>query len=167
MSTTSPVAVPPARGTARAAALARALLGLLAAAGVLVGCATLVPKLHAPQFALTGIELRGGTVAHERLGLRLHATNPNSRAIAVRRIDFAVELNGAQVATGHTAAAFVLPAGGMSDIDVDVSADLRRVAGALLLGIGRRPIPYRIHGTVHLRATILRALPFDARGTLH
>ncbi|HXN11216.1 MAG TPA: LEA type 2 family protein [Steroidobacteraceae bacterium] len=131
---------------------------------LLCGCATLLPKLEAPRLTLLAVTLDALGPTQQHLGLRLHAENPNARAIAVEAIEVTVELSGERVAQGATTAAFSLPAQGATDFDVDVTADLNEALRLVAAAMGHHSVDYRLYGTAHLRGGLLSSLPFDQRG---
>jgi LEA14-like dessication related protein len=139
---------------------------LLAALLWLCGCASLLPKLEAPRLEVTGVSFVGGDAAHQQIGLRIHASNPNARALAVQRIDYGIVLADSEFAHGTTSAPFTLPAAGETDFDLQLSADLLTALKVLGAHLGERDIPYRVTGTVHFAGGVLRVLPFTSHGRL-
>jgi LEA14-like dessication related protein len=152
------------RGHSGGAALA---LWLALSCGALGGCAALVPKLEAPQLQLTGVTLESGDAQQQQISLALHVVNPNQRAIEVRGIECALEIEGRPIAQGMTAAAFTLPAMGESDFKLNVSAHLNDALGPLLAArMLHSALRYRLYGEVHLRGGMLRNIPFDQNGQI-
>jgi LEA14-like dessication related protein len=131
---------------------------------VLAGCASVLPKLEAPQLAVTSVVIGGGNSQQQQIRLTFHATNPNNRAIAIRSIECNLEIEGAAFAQGATEAAFTLPALGESDFDLNVTANLNAVLAALAGGFGHHAVDYRVYGQVHLQGGMLRTIPFDQKG---
>jgi LEA14-like dessication related protein len=144
---------------------ARLLLAALACA-LLPACAALAPKLQPPRLEVTGVSFIGRDFARQQIGLKVHVTNPNARAIAVQRIDYGIALANTDFARGTTVAPFTVPASGATDFDLQLTADL--VTALKLLGqhLGDRDIPYRVTGTLHLAEGVLRTLPFASSGSL-
>jgi LEA14-like dessication related protein len=156
--------VPEAR--ARASPTPRVRLVALALGLMLMcACRSMLPKLEAPRLTVVAIHL-GPTdnMQQQQIRLRLHAANPNDRAIPIRSIDCKLELESAPFAEGRSAAAFVLPANGETDFDVDVVANLNSALIALVGSLGHSTIGYRVHGEVHLQGSLLRSIPFDGKG---
>jgi LEA14-like dessication related protein len=138
---------------------------LLAATGAaLAGCASVLPKLEAPQLAVTSVVIGGGNIQQQQIRLTFHATNPNNRAIAIRSIECNLEIEGTAFAQGTTDAAFTLPALGETDFDLNVTANLNTVLAALAGGFGHHAVDYRVYGQVHLQGGMLRNIPFDQKG---
>jgi LEA14-like dessication related protein len=142
--------------------LRAALMATLLAA--LAGCASMLPKLAAPTLAVTGVVIGGGTVQQQQITVTFHATNPNQRAIAIRRIECNLELQGTAFAQGVTDAPFTLPPLGATDFDLNVTANLNTVLTALAGGFGHHTVDYRVYGQVHLQGGMLRTIAFDQKG---
>jgi LEA14-like dessication related protein len=123
-----------------------------------------LPKLEAPQLAVTSVVIGGGNIQQQQIRLTFHATNPNNRAIAIRSIECNLEIEGTAFAQGTTDAAFTLPALGETDFDLNVTANLNTVLAALAGGFGHHAVDYRVYGQVHLQGGMLRNIPFDQKG---
>jgi LEA14-like dessication related protein len=130
----------------------------------LAGCRALLPKLEAPQVQLTGLTLNGGSLNHQRMNIVLHVTNPNNRALGVAGIDYRVEIAGAQVLVGTTAAPFTLPAKGETDIDLLATVDLAMAAQLWLEHRGEPDVDYHVVATVRVESPFFFSWPVDAHG---
>ncbi len=146
----------------------RTFMLLLAASWVALmsGCATLLPKLEPPRLTLLAVTIKSASPTQQQLRLRVHALNPNARAITARLIECNLEVAGARVAQGATTAAVSLPAQGATDFDVDVTADLSQVLLLMTSALGHHSVDYRLYGTVHLEGGILSRVPFDQHGSV-
>jgi len=136
----------------------------LLCAGLLCGCATIVPQLQPPLLTVTAIAFAGGTLQQQQMHLTLHVVNPNARAIAVRGIDCRLELEGQLTAAGASDAAFTLPASGETDFGLNVTANLNNVLLALSSGFSHSTVDYHLYGQVHLSEGLVRTIPFDQKG---
>lgn len=147
-------------------ALTRGAAALLVA-GLATSCA-LAPKIEPPQVSIVGAQVVSGDLWSQRLNVRLHVQNPNDRALPIRRIEYSIEVEGEQFATGESLASFVVPPLGEAEFDLTVNTNL---AGALLKLLGRgagglgQEIPYRLSGKVSLSEGLWRSIPFDQRGS--
>jgi LEA14-like dessication related protein len=142
-----------------------ALMALMAnIVAALAGCASMLPKLEAPTVALTAVVVGGGNLQQQQIRLTFHATNPNNRAIPIRRIECNLELEGTPFAQGATDAAFTLPPLGATDFDLNVTANLNTVLAALAGGFGHHTVDYRVYGQVHLQGGMVRTIAFDQKG---
>ena len=130
----------------------------------LAGCASMLPKLQAPTLVVTGVVIGGGNSQQQQIRLTFHAVNPNDRAIPIRSIECNLELEGAAFAQGMTDAAFILPALGEADFDLNVTANVNSVLAALVSGFGHHTVDYRVYGQVHLQGGMVRTIPFDQKG---
>lgn len=146
--------------------LCLALLPLLG----LAGCASLAPKLEAPQLKIVGVTLVKGDLLQQRFKARMRVTNPNDRVIAVRSIAYTLEIGGEELGRGLAGSAFEIPALGEAEFDMDVTVDL---AGTVLRLLDRArgdglpdALRYRIRGEVKLARGFARTIPFDETGSL-
>jgi LEA14-like dessication related protein len=131
------------------------------------GCA-LAPKLEAPKISIVGVQVVSGEVWEQHLRVRMHAHNPNDRALPVKSLAYTIEIAGEEFASGESAESFVVPPGGDAEFDTNVTTNL---VGAVLKMLGRGPdghaegVPYRLSGKVRLSEGLWRSIPFDEHGT--
>ena len=59
----------------------------------------------------------------------MHVHNPNDRALPIKAIEYTLEVEGQQFASGESARRFVVPALGDAEFDMNVTTNL---AGALM-----------------------------------
>ena len=142
------------------------VLVLAAICALGTGCAALVPKLEAPELKVVGLNFLGGDRQHQKLRLRIQVTNPNTRQIAVRSIDYQVALAGADFAQGSSAEPFTVPASGQSEFDLDMNTDLGSLLRVLSAHLGDAALEYQVSGRVHLAEGLLREIPFKGHGQL-
>ncbi len=142
--------------------IAPALLALL-----LCSCA-LVPKLEAPHLSIVDVQVVGGDLWQQHLTVRMHVHNPNDRALPIKALDYTVEVDGQQFASGASVASFVVPALGDADFDMNVTTNLATTFVKLLgraSGAGDGEVGYRLVGKVTLSEGFLRSVPFDQKGS--
>jgi LEA14-like dessication related protein len=115
------------------------------------------------------VQILSSDLLSQRLKVRMHVQNPNDRALPVRRIEYTVEVDREQVASGESLASFVVPPRGQAEFDLTLNTNL---AAALLKVLGQsggaqgREIPYRLSGKVALgESWMWRSIPFDQRGS--
>jgi LEA14-like dessication related protein len=141
----------------------------LAVVFVCAGCASMLPKLEAPQLSLVGVKVQEMTFFEQRLIVRLRVQNPNDLVLPVRGIDVNFELAGEDFAQGVSARAFEVPALGEAEFDMIVTANaataILRIANS---GRGKQmeSIDYRIRGKLSTSLGLLRSVPFDEVGTI-
>lgn len=142
-----------------------AWLGLVCA--TLLGGCGVIPKLEAPKLSVVSMKLQSADIFSQRLQLRMRVLNPNTRELPIKGINYRIEVNDAELAQGATDAAFVVPAMGEAEFDVQVTANL---AGALVKFLTRggnsETLDYRLIGSVSLSSGLLRRIPFDERGSV-
>jgi len=140
------------------------------AAGALLSCACTLftPRFATPDLSVVGIEMQGGNLLQQnfRLSLRIH--NPNDRPLPVERVRARLLLGGEQVASGVTAAPFVVPARGDAAFDMMIAANLAAGVAQLSnrLNARRGSVGYELDGEVRLDLPLFHSLPFHLRGDL-
>jgi len=141
---------------------------VLTACALLAGCA-LQPQLETPRLSVSEVDILGGDLWQQRLRVRLHVQNPNDRSLAVRQLEYTLEVEGQQLASGTSTASFTVPALGETDFDMSVTTNL---AGTVLKLLARGPdalaqgVPYRLAGKLTLSEGWIRSIPFEQRGNL-
>jgi LEA14-like dessication related protein len=142
--------------------IATALLPAL----ILAGCA-LAPHFETPRLSVVDVQLLSSELWEQRLKVRLRVQNPNDRELAVKGVEYTLDIAGQQVASGVADASFVVPAFGEAQFDTNLTTNM---AGALLRLIGRGPdtlsngVDYHLAGRVSLANGWMRSVPFDERG---
>jgi LEA14-like dessication related protein len=141
-------------------------LGACTVALLLGGCA-LTPKLTPPTLTVVDVQLQGSDLWEQHLKVRMHVQNPNDRALPIKGLEYTLQVEGQQFASGESAASFIVPARGEAQFDMNVTTNL---AGTLLKLLARgsdtrsQSVAYRLTGKVSLSEGLLRSLPFDERG---
>jgi LEA14-like dessication related protein len=136
-------------------------------AALLASC-TLVPKLEAPQLSIADVQVLSGDLWEQHLLVRMHVQNPNDRALPIKALEYTVEVEGQQFASGSSAASFVVPPLGETEFDMNVATNLAGTFIKLLgrgSGTARNEVGYRLVGKVSLSEGFLRSVPFDQTGT--
>ncbi len=131
----------------------------------LAGCATLSPRLEAPEIRVARIEMLKGDLLQQTLRVTLHARNPNGIALPVRGIQCDVEVAGERFAHGESEREFVVPAHGEADFDLAVTANAAAAVLRILGGAAKGgQLEYRMVGKVDLKSVLMRSLPFEQKG---
>ncbi len=143
--------------------VARPVAALLLLLG-LAGCSLFAPHLERPDISVVGVQMLKSELWHQELKVRLHVHNPNDRQLPIKRLSYALDLDGQQFARGESYASFVVPPRGDADFDMSVSANLTSLLLKLLSQSGSQ-IAYHISGTIALSAGPWRSIPFDDHGT--
>jgi LEA14-like dessication related protein len=139
----------------------------LAALLLVSGCSLLAPKFEKPEVSVAGIQMVGGNFLQQNFLVKLNIQNPNDRALPVTSLHVELNVGGERIASGVNAHAFVVPAHGDTQFDMNITANM---ALALLKLAGRKDqqadsIDYDMTGGASLDLPFLRDLPFHQNGT--
>lgn len=153
------------RAAASFAGRARGVCALLGA--LMLAACSLTPHFETPQLSVVDVQILGGDLFSQRLRVRMHVQNPNDRALAVRALQYTIEVEGQTFATGESTEPFVVPPLGASDFDMNINTNL---AATLFKLIGRgansqNSIAYHLTGKLSLSQGFVRTIPFDQRGS--
>ena len=133
----------------------------------LAGCSLLVPKLETPTLSIVSVELADSTLWEQHARVRLRVQNPNDRALPIKGLSYALEIEGQQFAHGVSSAGFTVPALGEAEFDMNMTANM---AGAIIKLLGKgsdslgEEVDYRVTGKISLSEGLLRSIPFEDRG---
>jgi LEA14-like dessication related protein len=133
---------------------------------MLSGCAVIRPE--PPEVQLAGLTISDISLSHANFLATLNLYNPNSTALDVEGLEFALFLDEVQVARGITAKSFSIPA------EQTGSASLRLAASFLnLFRLSQRlkvldAVPFRIAGEVKIGGPgfLWMTVPIDSQGTI-
>ena len=142
------------------------LLTLSASAMLLCACA--IMQLKAPDITPTSVELVDAQITEQRFKVGLHVQNPNDRALPIKSVSCALQVEGVEVGHGESDSPFNVPAHGESDFDMIVTANLGMSVPNLAMRLfrgGQLP-SYRLSGTVNPDITLLPPIPFSKSGQL-
>jgi LEA14-like dessication related protein len=142
------------------------LLTLSASAMLLCACA--IMQLKAPDITPTSVELVDAQITEQRFKVGLHVQNPNDRALPIKSVSCALQVEGVEVGHGESDAPFNVPAHGDSDFDMIVTTNLGMSVPNLAMRLfrgGQLP-SYRLSGTVNPDITLLPPIPFSKSGQL-
>ena len=141
-------------------------VALLAVA--LASSCALVPKLEAPQLSIADVQILSSDLWEQHLSVRMRVRNPNDRALPIKALEYTVEVDGQEFASGASAASFVVPPLGETEFDMNVTTNLASTFIKLLSRAAdpaKGEVGYRLVGKVSLADGFLRSIPFDERGT--
>jgi LEA14-like dessication related protein len=142
--------------------------GMLLCALLLGGCASLQPYAESPRVSLVSIKPLDMQMLEQRFALELRILNPNSVAIPVSGLSYALEINQREFAYGVSQQAVSIPPYGEALLQVEVVSNLLNVMQQLQQ-LGDSPgsggLEYRLHGKIGL-TNRLGGLPFDYAGKL-
>jgi LEA14-like dessication related protein len=142
---------------------------LLITAVALLGACAVTPKLETPHLAVTDVTILNNDLWAQKLRVRVQVDNPNNIALPVRGLEYTIEVEGQQFATGASAASFLVPARGQAEFDMNVTANLAGTLIRLLVRNqqGQQSVAYRLTGKLSLSEGFLRSIPFEEHGTFN
>lgn len=132
------------------------LVGLL-----LAGCAS----YERPDVALVGLAPLESTLLEPRMRLDFRLLNPGRKALAVRGVDMALEINGVELARGVDGQGFALPAFGETRASVEVTASVFKLVQILLSLPETEAFNYELSGRLHLDG-FPRSIPVSRAGSI-
>jgi LEA14-like dessication related protein len=141
------------------------LLGLLCL--LLGACAgPFGTRIEPPDVTLAGMSFARPGLAEQALTVSLRVRNPNAFDVPVNGLSFALALNGADFASGRSAAGFTLPSQSETVVPIEIALPtgdlLSRVAA---IGTGRR-LDYQLTGQAEVGRLFGLAVPFRREGKL-
>jgi len=135
---------------------------LLLLAMLTSACASLTPRIEAPQVTLQSVRLLRIADGKAEIALGLRVFNPNATALAIQALDYEITLDGRPAANGRTVRAETLPANGEAKVDLYGRVDTGAVFTAMMALGSQLPVAYTLKGTV--TAKDWPPLPFSRKG---
>lgn len=138
-----------------------ARLSLLAA--LLWTCAGLPPGAEPPQVTLSDVRLVDATLLEQTYRLRLRLKNPNPFDIRVEGLQYTLEMNGRNFASGVSNQRLTVPELGSAQVDVDAVSNLANIYRQITaLQRPKDALTYRMRGVLYIQGG--RRLSFDQHG---
>jgi len=143
-------------------------LPVLCAAALLPGACALSSKFTTPKLSVVDVQIEHGDLWEQRLKVRVRVQNPNDRRLPVKGLEYTLEVEGQQFASGASEASFVVPPMGEAEFDMNVTTHL---AGTLLKLLGRgsdtlgQSVAYHLTGRIALSQGLMRSIAFEERGS--
>ena len=124
--------------------------------------------LQAPDITPTTVELVDAQITEQHFKVAFHVQNPNDRALPIKSVDCALQIEGVEVGHGESTAPFSVPAHGESDFDMLVTTNLATSVPNLAMRLFRGgDLPsYRLSGSVNPDITLLPPIPFSKSGQI-
>jgi len=135
----------------------------------LASCASLGPKLVAPELSLLGIQIMSADMFSQQFMVRVKVENPNDLEVTVSGLEYEIFLMGDSFAEGVSESSFVLPAKGEAEFDMIVKTNFVSSLGRLVSRTGGgklENVPYQVTGKLMLEKGIMRTIPFSHAGTV-
>ncbi|MFO1436339.1 MAG: LEA type 2 family protein [Gammaproteobacteria bacterium] len=143
------------------------ILILAGVAALLAACGGLPSKIDPPSVSLSDIRLVDMNLFEQTFAIKLRVQNPNSFEIPVHGLNYALELNGSEIAHGVNDQSVTFPALGEQIVEVNATTNLGSLLGQLgELAHNGMNANYRIRGNFRagngLNSFI--PIPFDQKG---
>src|ERR1700722_13979757 len=97
-------------------------------------CSLVAPKFNRPNVSVVSIQMRSGNLLQQNFAVKLNIQNPNNQALPVKGLHVELNVGGAEIASGVSDRAVVVPAFGESEFDLTIRANM---VGAALKRRGR------------------------------
>jgi LEA14-like dessication related protein len=132
-------------------------------------CSLVAPKFTRPNVTVISIEMRSGNLLQQNFAVKLNIQNPNDRPLPVRGLHVELNVGGEQIASGVSDRAVVVPAGGESEFDMTISANLALALLKLANKANQHSdsIDYDLTGEASVDLPFLRKVPFHQGGSFN
>lgn len=148
----------------------RKQISLLAVAAMLLSaCASLESLVSAPQVSLRNVQVKSLDLAAQTFLLTFDVTNSNPFPLPISAINYSIQLDNHQFASGDTQSAFTVPASGDGEFAISVDLNLLRTAPELLFIVRegvRRDIPYKLTGQLGIDLPYAKPAAFSTDGLI-
>lgn len=140
----------------------------VAALGIflLAGCAGLFRQIETPRLSVINLQLVAATVFEQQYRIQLRIQNPNTFALSVNGLQYAIEINNQHFASGVSNRSAVIPALDTAVLEVEATSTLMsffRQVTTLQQG-KLETISYRLYGKIHLAG--FPGQSFDYKGEM-
>jgi LEA14-like dessication related protein len=142
-------------------------VGLTTALGLAllaVACASVAPKIDAPQVSLEAVRVTRIVASKAEISVRLRLVNPNASELVVNELNYEITLDGRQAASGRTTRVDPLPPGGEGTVELGGRVDVAAVATAMMALGSELPVAYTLKGTAALQNGV--SLSFSRKGEI-
>ncbi len=145
-----------------------AAVALILAVLSTAGCGLIAPSFKKPNLEVVDVRVLGGNLFQQNLLATFRIDNPNDRALPVKSLRADLSIAGEPVASGVTTKPFVVPAGGNTQFDMTIGANLASGLLKALKNVDRHgdEVAYSLAGTASIDLPFMRALPFHQDGSL-
>lgn len=138
-----------------------ARLSLLAT--LLWGCAILPPGAEPLQVTLSDVRLVDATLLEQTYRLRLRLNNPNPFDVDIVGLQYTLEMNGRDFASGVSNQQLTVPQLGSAQVDVDAVSSLAGIYRQIIaLQQSKDTLTYRMRGALYVQGG--GKLSFDQHG---
>jgi LEA14-like dessication related protein len=133
---------------------------------LLVGCAGLFKPIETPRLSVVNLQLVAATIFEQQYRIQLRIQNPNTFALSVDGLQYAIEINNQPFASGVNNRSVIIPALDTAILEVEATSTLMSFFRQITtLQQGKlETISYRLSGKIHLAG--LRSQSFDYKGEM-
>ncbi|MBF0194782.1 MAG: LEA type 2 family protein [Magnetococcales bacterium] len=126
------------------------------------------PEIKKPTIDLVGIKLGKISFLKQKLVVRLKIKNPNEIDIPVASLNFSLDLEKMETATGLLSEKIVVPASGEKEFDVIVDTSIFKISRpvAKFLKHRSKTLDYQISGKVSIDMLFAGTFDFAQKGTI-
>lgn len=128
------------------------------------GCA--LATASSLEVEVAAVELRGLGLLDQTLAVALCVSNPDDAALSFRRVAMALEIAGAPLVEGTSAAPVRLPPRSAMLVPFTVTTTVRNLGSQALDVLTSGGVEYRVRGRVQLDGGLALTLPFSRSGRL-
>jgi len=142
------------------------IIGLVALLSLLCSCLDRI--VEKPTFILKDASLTLHDMAVLKALLTVEVQNPNRFSLQFQSLEYRFFLDGRESAKGKYAEPFEVPPSSTEEVAIPLTIGFNDLGSHLKKVIKGKDIPYRIEGTLQLKALWgSLAIPFNKKGTLH
>lgn len=146
------------------------IVGLLLLSSGLGGCATSLENVvSTPRVELRDVDVMGLGFSGQTFLLSFDISNPNPFALPIREVSYGIRFDGQRFASGRTASAFSVPAGGETQFSISVELDLLQTAPRLLSIVrqgNREHISYELEGELGVDIPLTPPIAYHTSGKI-
>jgi LEA14-like dessication related protein len=137
------------------------LMSVLCIPALLSSCASVEP----PKVTLNAVEIEGVSVEGVELTLHADVSNPNGFGANVGRLEYAIAVDGTEVAKGRMADEVFVPAGGSADVDVPFTLTWKGMGEGVDRYLDGGEHGWKISGSVRVsNGALSKTFPFSESG---
>lgn len=142
----------------------RVLVSIVIAAFT-VGCTGIPFNAKAPKVSVAEVSLKRLGIFEQVFDVGLRVNNPNDFDIDIEGLEFKLEVNGREFATGVAHTHTRVPAFSAAVVHVDTTTQSNKLLQQMktLPDVLKDGVPYRIHGRIKIDR-LSDWLPFDRKG---
>jgi LEA14-like dessication related protein len=134
---------------------------------MLSGCGGLPSKIDPPSVSLSDLRIVDMNLLEQTFAIKLRVQNPNAFDIPIHGLNYALELNGSEIAHGVNNQSVTFPALGEQIVEVNATTNLSSLLSQLgELAKNGMNASYRVRGNFRAGSGLnsIIPIPFDQKG---